>query len=38
MRAMSAKLPDGIARFILCIKEDNNMRGRRWMEVRSSDF
>jgi len=25
MRGMSAKLPDGIARFILCIKEDNNI-------------
>jgi len=25
MRAMSAKLPDGIARFILCEGEDNNM-------------
>jgi len=27
MRGMSAKLPDGIARFILYIKEDNNMSG-----------
>ncbi|WAE39659.1 MAG: hypothetical protein QKV96_gp23 [Methanophagales virus GBV303] len=27
MRGMSAKLPDGIARFILYIKEDNNMGG-----------
>ena len=38
MRAMSAKLPDGIARFILCIKEDNNMRGRRWKGVDACDF
>ena len=38
MRRMSAKVPESTARFILCIKEDNNMRGRRWMEVRSSDF